>query len=61
MREVIKWVNAPLAASAVMIGMADTVNHGITHHDIWVRHINLQAQYVFTIFELAITHVTKER
>ena len=45
----------------MMISMANAVDHGITHHNIWMRHVNLQAQNMLAIFIFAIAHLTKER
>ena len=44
-----------------MIGMANAVDHGITHHNIGMRHVNLQAQNMLAIFVFTITHLTKDR
>ena len=44
----------------MVISMANTVDHRITHHDIGMRHINFETQNMFTILELAIAHFAKE-
>ena len=60
MCEVIQRVNAPLAASAMVIGMANAINDRVAHHNIRMRHVNLQAKNMFPIFKFAITHLTKQ-
>ena len=43
-----------------MISVANAIDDRIAHHNIRMRHINLQAQNMFTIFKFAIAHFTEE-
>ena len=40
--------------------MTNAIDHGIAHHNIWMRHVNLQTQYMLPIFVFTITHLVKE-
>ena len=40
-REVIKRIDAPFTAGAMVIYMPNTVDHRVAHHDVGVSHINL--------------------
>ena len=60
MREIVKGINTPGIAGTVVLHMPNPVNHGITHHDIGVSHINLEAQHMSAIGKLTIPHVAEE-
>ena len=55
-RKIVHRVDAPLVARALMRDMADSIQRGVTQVHIRRRHIDLGAQYMFSVFELAGAH-----
>ncbi|MCY1225824.1 hypothetical protein D9M72_380320 [compost metagenome] len=58
--EVVHRVDAPLVARAVVMGMADAVEHRVAHHDIGRGHVDLRAQHVLAVGVLAGAHVAEQ-
>ena len=61
MREVVHRVDAPGVARAMVMSMADAVQHRIAHHDVGRSHVDLGAQDEFAILVLAGAHVAEQR
>ena len=55
-REVVHRVDAPGVAGPMMMGAADPVEHRIAHVHVRRRHLDLRAQHVRAVFELAGAH-----
>ena len=60
MREVVHRIDAPRVAGPVMVGAADPVEHGIAQGDVRRRHVDLRAQHVGAVLELAGPHARKQ-
>ena len=59
-REVVHRVDAPRVAGAVMLGVADAVEHRVAHVDVRRRHVDLRAQHVRAVGELAGAHAAEQ-
>ena len=59
-REVVHRVDAPLVALTVMLDIADAVEHRVAHVEVAAREIDLRAQRVFALGELAVAHPLEE-
>mmetsp|Transcript_82104 Transcript_82104/g.145037 ORF Transcript_82104/g.145037 Transcript_82104/m.145037 type:complete len:405 (+) Transcript_82104:1424-2638(+) len=57
---VVHGVDAPLVSCAVVVGVLDAVDGGITHVHVWVGHVNLSTEHALPILELAILHAVKQ-
>ena len=55
-RVVVHRVDAPGVAGAVMLGVADAVQHRVAQVDVRRRHVDLGAQHVRAVGELAGAH-----
>ena len=60
MREVVHRIDAPGVAGAVMVRAPDAVEHRIAHVDVRRRHVDLGAQHVRAVLELAGAHAREE-
>ena len=60
MREVVHRVDAPGAAGAVMIGVANAVEHRIAHRDVRRSHVDLGAQHVGAVGKFAGAHAAEQ-
>ena len=56
MGEIVHRIDDPLVARVRMLGVTDAVNDGVAHIDVGRRHINLGAQHLFPVRELARSH-----
>ncbi|MNX80473.1 hypothetical protein D3C86_1121350 [compost metagenome] len=61
MREVVHRVDAPRIAGAVVMGVADAVEHRVAQHDVRRGHVDLGAQHVLAVAVLAGAHVAEQR
>ena len=59
-REVVHRVDAPRVAGAVMLGVADAIEHRIAHVMFGERHVDLRAQHVGAVGELAGAHAAEQ-
>ena len=57
---VVKRIDAPLVALTVVGGVHDAVDGRVTHIDVGRRHIDLGAQGLCTVGELAVLHALEE-
>ena len=57
---VVHRVDAPLVARAVVVGMEDAVHDGVAEHHVGVRHVDLGAQHLAAVGELACTHAAEQ-
>ena len=60
-RPVVGGIDAPSIASAVVVLVTDAVHHGIAQLHVLVLHVDLGAQYVCAVGELACTHAAEQR
>ena len=51
---------APLVARAVVVGMEDAVHDGVAEHHVGVRHVDLGAQHLGAVGELAGAHAAEQ-
>jgi hypothetical protein len=59
-RPVIRRVDAPLVAGAVVVDPADPVHHRVAQVQVRRAHVDLRAQHVRAVLVLAIPHAAKE-
>ena len=59
-RVVVEGVDAPLAARAVVVGMPNSVEHGVAHIDIGRGHVDLRAKDMAAIGKVSLSHGAKE-
>ena len=59
-REVVGGVDAPAVAAAVVRGVADAVNRRVAHVDVGRGHVDLCAQHMFAVGELAVAHAPEQ-
>ena len=59
-REVVHGIDAPLAALAVVLKVAYPVNYRVAHVEVAAREVNLRAQGVLIVRELARPHAAEE-
>ncbi len=59
-REVVHRIDAPRRSGAMVLGMADPVQHRIAHGDVRRPHVDLRAQHVRAVGELAVAHAAEE-
>ena len=57
---VVHRVDAPLVARAVVVGMEYAVHDGIAEHHVGVRHVDLGAQHLAAVGELAGAHAAEQ-
>ena len=57
--EIVQWIHAPRIARAVVMGVANAVNHGVAHHDETGAHVNFCTQDMRAFREFARTHTTE--
>ena len=55
-RVVVHGIDAPLVPGAVMLGMQDAVHHRVAHIEVGRRHVDLGAQNLGAVGELARLH-----
>src|SRR5690606_14906942 len=60
MRKVVHRINAPLVAGSVMVRVLDAIHNRVAHVHIGVSHVDLGAEYLFAVLELAGPHVGKQ-
>ena len=60
MGEVVHRVDRPLVAGAVVVGVADAVEQRVAHLHVGRRHVDLRAQHVGTVGELAGSHAAQQ-
>ena len=60
MREVVKGIDAPLAALAVMRGVKDAVDGGVAHVHVGARHVYLRTERPAAVGKLAVFHSLEE-
>ena len=55
-RVVVRWVDAPLVAGAVVRRVLDAVHHRVAQVDVGRRHVDLRPQRAGAVGELALLH-----
>ena len=60
MCEIIHRINHPLIARMRMRRMADTINDGVAHIDVWRCHIDFGTQNFFAVGKFAVFHSLKQ-
>src|SRR5260370_36374267 len=60
MRKVIHRVDAPLAASMMMLSMANAIKHRVAHPDVWRGHVDFGAQSPSPVGELCLLHASEQ-
>ncbi len=60
MREVVHRIDAPRASGAVMLGVADAIEHRVAHVDVRRPHVDLRAQHVGAVGKLAGAHPAEQ-
>ena len=59
-REVVHRIDAPLVAGAVVMRMADAVDHRVAQVDVGRGHVDLAPQHVRAVGKLAVAHAAEE-
>ena len=59
-RKVVHGIDAPLVAGPVVFGMADAVQRGVTHDHIGRGHVDLGAEHMLPVGELAAAHPAEQ-
>ncbi len=59
-RPVVGGIDAPVVAGAVVRGVADAVHGRVAHVDVGRGHVDLRAQHVLAVGELALVHFAEE-
>ena len=60
MGKVVTRVDAPLISHSMMVHALDPIHHRVSHIHIWMRHIDLGPQHLFTVGKLARPHSLKK-
>ena len=58
--EVVGWVNHPSLADVVMGGVANAVQHGVAHVQVWRGHVDSGPQHVGAVGKLAGPHASEQ-
>ena len=59
-RKVVHGIDAPLVAGPVVFGMADAVQRGVTHDHVGRGHVDLGAEHMLPVGELAVAHPVEQ-
>ena len=59
MREIVHRIDAPGIAGAMMRHVQNPVQHGVPHHEVRRRHVDLGAQYFFAVGVAPLFHFLK--
>jgi hypothetical protein len=60
MREVIQRIQAPRVTLAIMMRVPNPQQDRIAHDHVWMRHVDLRAEYVRTIGKLSVAHAQQQ-
>ena len=60
-REVVHRIDAPSVAGAVVRRVANAIEHRVAHHEVRRGHVDLGAQHLLAIAELAGAHAAEQR
>jgi hypothetical protein len=59
-RVVVHRIHAPCVAGAIVVRVADAVDHRVAHVHVRRRHVDLRAQHVLAVLELAGLHPAEQ-
>jgi hypothetical protein len=58
--EIVEGVNTPLVSPAIMGGVADPIENGVTHDHVGMGHVDLGSQHVLPVTEFAGPHLLEQ-